>query len=350
MPVSKQELRSYLRPMLERAEFRFGNLRGMVDEGRLNSLAAAKGAGSSVPAEVIYRSPAAKPGAPDNFGLLLGESSVSGLPLYTFLSESNGSSLQTGLFSEHGDGRHIALNVTGAAGRLCQVLEYWLVPPGEGHPDAFRVRLVQADGDNLKSALERMFSEAQMKREEIPVLFALDVSTLRLLASRLEEIAEGSATPREFLCRALNEKLDTTLAHEMAHLQEWRCNGHRLPPLLRELFAYLVEALHANTADAYRSMMLNGFDITASMPSFDRALRALGPGIFHAKRGFLRGWAGNMLESTLAMLRMDGTKALADSAEITEAQTSDFIAMADMPLVERAMFNPMRNAGWQSLA
>jgi hypothetical protein len=318
--VSKEQLRSYCRPFLRRKTFSFRRLAGLVEPAVLAGLRS----GSS-------RCP----------GLVIHTRQLFGFPAYFYLGESSGRTLGRGSLHLGGDGEALfGLSITESAARVAQVLDYWLVSRGElaVRPDAFRISLTRAPRDQLLESL----GKTQLSREEVPVLVALDVSCMRLMMERLEDMAQESGTPRDFMLRALNANLDSALSHEVAHLEEARTNGVLHPPhIVKEAIAYFLQALYADPADAFRSMMLRGFDITAMMPTFDEALRQLGPGCFCVERGFVWKWARAMLDALFE--RINGGKphdAVVDVARIKAVQTSDFIAPQDMPLVERAICNP----------
>jgi hypothetical protein len=394
VPVTRKELRRYFEPALRRKTFRFSRLRGLVHEQTMQELRVAKAfaqpgkdagafmrqlckAGPQLREPVLgilreleekpapgLRQPGARAEAMDRIhrvliecgvhaefrmasspGLMLHTRQAARLPVYLYLGESAGNGIGPGRFNAASDGSaHVDIDISQNAARLMQVIDYWLAdfsnPPG--HIDRFRMRLSRAPREQLLSALSGDFKKASLSEGEIPILLALDISCLRLLYERLQAAADESQSPPDFLRKALNMHIDWTLAHEIAHAAEHRANGQiRLHPMVREAIAYLLQAIHAEPAHAFRSMMLRGFDITEVMPSFDSALRSLGPHCFCVEGAYLRGWARGMLD---AMLKGCGGSAglNIEQEPIARAQTSDFISPKDLPYLEKALCNPNR--------
>jgi hypothetical protein len=287
---------------------------------------------------------------PSSAGLMLHWREAGGFPMHMFLGESDGGIIGQGRLNlAFGGGGSIEIDITQNAARLIQALDYWLSDAdGLGrHIDPFKLKLSRIPKKKLLESLPRMFEKASLSENEIPVLYALDISCLRLIMARFDSIASESPSARSFLMRALNMQVDWTVAHEVAHLEEHRASGSLpLHPMVKEAIAYFLQAIHADPADAFRTMMLRGFDITRVMPSFDSALRALGPHVFCVEGDYLRGWARKMLDAILDRCAEAGGMAeRPNPAPIRLAQTSDFITESDMPYIERALCNPNRRIG-----
>ncbi|MCI0503695.1 hypothetical protein L0Y65_03205 [Candidatus Micrarchaeota archaeon] len=284
-------------------------------------------------------------GKPASAGLMLHAREAAGIPLRLYLGESFGDKLGRGRLNRHPGGSwSLEVDVTQTAARLMQAVEYWLADfrlplP---HLDMQRLSFVRAPRELLKKNLAECMERGRVAGEHVPVMFALDVSCLRLINDQLECIASGSATPQDFLMRALNASMDSVLAHEIAHLQERRASGFAaLHPMAKETLAYLLQAAYSEPADAFRGMMMRGFDITLMMPAFDAALRAMGSHAFCLERGYLRGWARGMLDEFEKLCGFGtGAKPAIGTDAITNAQTNDYITEGDLPLIERALCNP----------
>ncbi len=342
MPVTRRQAREYLEPAMRRKGFRFWQLRGLVDERTLSALrngGAHDSCAHSGEQVVPMRSRSG------DWGLLLRNGEVSGIPVSFMLGESSGASVGRGsLYLEPDLSGSMQIDVTQNGARLMEALDYWAAdarrPPSR--LELLRLLLVRLPRELQLCVIESRFRAASMRPEEIPVNYALDISCMRLLLSRFDSLAGESAGPREFVMRALNMHIDWALAHEASHLQESRaCGLHTLHPTVKEIFAYLLQAVNSSPADAFLSMMNRGIDITLSMPSFDSAVRSLGPACFSMDEEFLRHWAVLMAGALrrIAENRLRRSVML-DMGPIVLAQTSDHVGESDMPLVERALCNP----------
>ena len=399
--VTKKELRDYLRPALKRRSFRFGRLYCGVPERTVQDLRLARAFGNirerpegfmretnssrpevARPITAIFSgmkevehmcgvAGAATPralfaqameevrhvligvgvhaswGRPSSTGLMLNSAQVNGLPLYIYLGESFGGRIGQGRVNISPDGTgSVELDATQNAARLMQVMDYWLAdthrPPA--HLELMKVLLARVDRAYMRRRLPAMLSQRSISGDSLPVQFALEVSCLRLMMNRLGRIADQSATPREFLLKALNAHMDSALTHEIGHFEE----GIATSPLplnvpTRETIAYLLQAVYADPADAFRMMMLRGFDITDMMPGMDRSMREKGAEAFCLTRGYLRGWAKRMLGGIFAEIRrLKGGEFAFNGAKVGHAGTSDYLTEKDMPLVEIALCNPNR--------
>lgn len=390
MGISKKELRDYCQPFLKRAKFKFKNLNGMVEPAMLKDLRLAKAfayPGEDARNFIFAKSGAAphlkepidreiqalmdKPGVsnndrfetmdrirdifiehgihssferPGSLGMILHQREISGLPAYFYLGESRNGYTGRGRLDFFQDGSgSFQINVSETASRLVQVLDFWLATREEveAHPEEFRLSLIRVPEDILMEAMTKRFKASQLTREEIPVLFALDVSALRLMIARLQGFADSSSTPRGFLLKALNHHLDSAVAHETAHHEEKKAHGLCMPHSTEECIAYLLQAIYAEPGDAFRSLMLRQFDVTEQMPSFDSAVRDLGPGCFCVPAGFFEKWATLMVDAMFKAHNGGRSHGQVVSAKtIVDVQSSDYVGMESMPLVERAMCNP----------
>lgn len=284
-------------------------------------------------------------GQPTSAGLMLHEADAAGIPLRIYLGESIGDNISRGRLHGHPDGSwSLELDLTQTAARLMQVVDYWLSdnanPPA--HLDAQRLSFVRAPRDLLLRHLISRMERGSVKGDHVPVMYALDISCLRLACGSLDELARACDSPRHFLLSALNMNARSVMAHEIAHLQECRANGpNSLHPTIKEALAYLYQAAYSDPADAFRAMMLHGFDITLMMPSFDAALRAMGPHAFCLQESYLRAWAKGMLDALMKQFSAGATgKAAIDASPILEAASSSPITESDIPFVERALCNP----------
>jgi hypothetical protein len=286
-------------------------------------------------------------GKPSSTGLMLHDMEAAGIPLRIYLGESAGCDISRGRLHERPDGSwSVELDLTQTAARLMQVIDYWLADTGNppAHLDAQRLSFVRAPRDLLLRSLISSMEIGSVDTSMIPVMYALDVSCLRLACGSLDELAHVSDSPRHFLLNALNMNARSVLAHETAHLQECRANGPvALHPTLKEAFAYLFQAAYSDPADAFRSMMLHGFDITLMMPSFDEALRAIGPHSFCLQESYLRAWAKGMLDALTKQYSAGAIgKPNIDASPILETVSRTPITESDIPFVERALCNPHR--------
>jgi hypothetical protein len=286
-------------------------------------------------------------GRPASAGLMLHDTEAAGIPLRIYLGESVGGNINRGRLHEHADGSwSVELDLTQTAARLMQVIDYWLADTGNppAHLDARRLSFVRAPRDLLLGSLISSMERGSVKGDHVPVMYALDVSCLRLACGSLDELARASDSPRHFLLNALNMNARSVMAHEIAHLQECRANGPvALHPTIKEAFAYLFQAAYSDPADAFRTMMLHGFDITLMMPSFDAALRAIGPHSFCLQESYLRAWARGMLDALTKQFGAGAAgKPAIDASPIIEAASHAPITESDLPFVERALCNPHR--------
>lgn len=405
VPITRMELKEYLRPALSRRSFRFSRLRGLVRDDTLRSLRFANAFSRPMPAPessngrtdrganlmrglskagetlripimeaLIGLSGAAGPdgrinnearmeamrriegilrecgvhsafGRNMSAGLMLHDAEFAGVPLRVYLGESYGASLGRGRLNLSPNGAcSLEIDLTQTAARLVQILDYYLANPVKPPPhlDSLRLSLIRAPKERLITALGSRMEGGRIPPEGMPVLFALDVSCLRLANDSLDCLLAENGSPRDFMLHALNMCAGNVLAHETAHLQESRASGALvLRPIVRETIAYLLQAVHCDPADAFRSMMLRGFDISMIMPNFDAAIRSMGPHAFCLERAYLRGWARGMLEGLLEQIRAaTGREIRIDAAPIVHAQDICPVQKCDMPFVERALCNP----------
>ncbi|MEW6035408.1 MAG: hypothetical protein AB1529_02235 [Candidatus Micrarchaeota archaeon] len=387
MAVGKEQIKSYCAPMLRRKTFKFGRLKGLVDEPVLEGLKLAKAFGNPGPSSRRFIrelrmtdhnlrcdiSEALRPlggdspeivrhqvlsgirevflsrglhsrfGRPESVGLMLHSFEAFGRPVHVFLDESDGMRVGRARFNMGMEGLlWFELNATQNAARLAQLLDFWLAGPEEldCRPEGMRISLARTGAGAAGEALARAFA-AEGLTEEASVLFALDVSCLRLMISRLASIAAESGSPREFLMRSLNAQIGSAFAHEVAHMLEREANGNvPLPRDVMEIAAYMLQALYSDPAEAFRSMMLHGVDVTVVLPSFDSSMRQLGAGAFAVGEDFLRKWADILAGAIFTSLGGRSHEEMLDGQKIREAAGIAPISMEHMQFIERAMCNP----------
>ncbi len=312
--------------MLERSSFRLSDVRSLA-EGNMSP-------------DFSRRAVLLDSGTGSAQGALIRGINVGGIPVSLRLAESGADSISRASVTIGAYGATVVdVNVTACGERVGQVLDYYLADSAgaSGRADGFFIVYARAPREKLIAAVEK----CSFGPEQLPVSFALDVSCIRLAFESLERMALECGSPRELLRRALNSNIDSALAHEFSHIEESRIHGAQaLPRVVKEALAYFLQAAYSDPADAFRSMLLRGFEIQLMMPSFDAALRNLGPACFCVERPFLRKWAIAMAD---AIFRGNCGKPhgeLVLKQRIIGAQTSDFIKDADMPLIERAVCNP----------
>ncbi len=398
MSLTKEQIADYCKPFLRRPVFRFQHLKGMVDRKILKDLQLAKAFAypghecRNFMAELLSaRAHLKKPidseidklldipestrtnrdhfeafgkirhifiehgihtsfERPASVGLILNTTEVAGLSAYFFLGECRDTYTGRSRLNLNSNGiGSFEVNITETASRLVQILDYWLMPPEQikNHPQSFRLILMRTDRNALIELGPQILESAKLFKEEMPVLFALDVACVRLMMARLEKLMKESDSPQAFLCAAINMNIDSAVAHETAHLEESQAHREiKLPLQQREFLGYMLQAAYSEPGDAFRSCMLRGFDISTEMPSFDEDLRSLGFRIFCVGPQYLKEWATWMLDAVFKQLHKGKTHEEVIRPEtIKEAQTSDFVRMEHMPLIEKALCNP--NIGFE---
>jgi hypothetical protein len=296
-------------------------------------------------------------GGTPSVGLILATRDIGDIPAYFFIDEStNTGKLWQGRLRSDNDGAvsSIEINLTANIARLVEVLSLWLMTsdavdrlPGT-EEDRMMVKLSRVPR-NIALEYTSGIINSGLTAEELPTMFALNISCLRLIFSTfdeigLETIATDMPSPQEFFRRVLNRHLNATLAHEVAHLEE-RTAGHtNVPVVIQELIAYLGEAVYSDTARAFLSMRLRGFDLQSIFPDFDQALRDLGAGCVCVSDEFLSEWALKLLNMVSRAGYGVPHDRIIDVERISGVQTSDFVKPEDMPLIERAAYNPSLKA------
>ncbi len=278
-------------------------------------------------------------GRPATAGLLLGTKEAAGLRSHFVLSEPHAqTSVFCGRLTINPDGsRRMAIFVTGASARMMEVLDIWLRTPKGGEDEMFERRLMRSDRDSL----ERFVSRSALPAEETPILFALNLISMRSCVGRLREIARESGSPEEFVIRALNRQIDSVYAHETAHEEENQANGSLpLPKEMKETLAYLLEAVHGQADDAFQSLLHRSFDFARMMPRMEADIRARGISVVLEGQDYLRRWALDALDERFLSLTGRTHEHVIDAGPIRSAQTSDHIDRRHMRLLEKAMFNP----------
>lgn len=387
MSVSPKEIRDYCRPMLRRKGFRFSRLNGLLEEERRRSLEVARAFSepnaqsrflyslrdapeslssgiqaaidrraapasaqngeahksrlallSEIQAQLIAHGVYSEFGRPATAGLLLGTRSAGGMVSYFVLGEQVQTSLFCGRLTTNLDGRRsMAIFVTGAAARMMEVLDIWLRTPKGDEDEMFERRLMRADRDSL----ERFVSGKTLSPEETPFLLALNIISMRSCVEHLREIARDSGTPEEFVIRALNRQIDSVYAHETAHKTESEANGSLpLSHELKEILAYLLEAVHGQADDAFQSLLHRSFDFGKIMPRFESDVRARGLPVLLEGEDYLRRWALDTLDERFLALTGRTHEHVVDTGSIRSAQTSDYIDGRHITLLKKAMYNP----------
>ncbi len=387
--VSPKEIREHCRPMLRRKGFRFSRLDGLIEDERRRSLEVAKAfaqpggqsrfmyslrdapktlsdgvrraidAKSALPQgqngaaqasqlallaniqrELIAHGVYSEFGRPATSGILLLSRSLGGIPTHFVLSEPHANtSIFCGRMTISPDGsRHMAIFVSGAAARMMEIMDIWLHTPQTNPDEMLERRLIRAD----RGSLERFVcGRGKVSPEETPFLIALNVISMRSCVARLRSLAETSSSPSEFLLLALNAQLDSVVAHETAHLEERKANGSvKLPKETREILAYLLEAVHSRADDAFQSLLHRSFDFHRLMPGLEADIRGKGLESFLEDSAYLSRWAKETLDGQFVAISGKTHEELIDTLAIRAVQSSDFMGQEQIPLIERAMYNP----------
>lgn len=383
MAVTLRQVKDYCRPILERRNFRFKKLRRFVGnrtvsdlrvakafahpgEGAANFMMALQGASSKLrePITEELRSMDRKGitheermlmirriqevflengihtdfNRPSSVGLVMHTDSVGETPVYFILGESGGSATFCGRYYESidGIGSRLTVNVTSTASRLVEILDI-MFNPGKDEHDRFERALMLRDRDSLGSWV----SKVDFEPDEVPVNMFLYVLSVRETISRLEALAEQCDSPEEFVMRAVNQQLDSVLAHETSHLEEKKANGEiPLSRTAKELIAYLLEASYASPDIAFRAMLDRKFDVEKMMPGMFDEIRGMAGMTLLEDLTFLRENALDSLDDIFLELASKSHDEVIRTDVIQRVQKSNYVNGNDMPLVERAMCNP----------
>jgi hypothetical protein len=376
--VTFRELQRHCRPFLKRKTFRFHRLNGFVDECKLDALKLAKafaspGEGAAqfmlalLDADPRLQEPirnelgrlreAAKQKelapeeraayirrirghliengiyadfeSPASVGLILRSSAIGNLSTFFLLGEPLDSLaiLPAQMLPSE---KTLVVQISGSGARLAELLDFWL---NEGKDvdelAAFTRQLISSP----REWLEDVCSRTQIEPEYMNIEDTLFVISMRAALADFEVLRNDCSSPQEFLCRALNMQLDAVLAHEFSHQEERKTNGsRRLIKESMENTAYLLSAVYSSPHLAYLAMLNRQLRFESIMPDLCDDIRSKGALAYLEDKDFLRNHAEHVLER-----RSVGK---IDTAPIIEVQTSDFIQMTHMPLVEKTLYNP----------
>ncbi len=276
---------------------------------------------------------------PATAGIILQSRLIGDMPAYFVLGESNSSTaLFCGRLTQEPDGRrHLAIFVSGASARLMEVMDLWLLDPDAGEDERFERSLLRADRETLRS-----FLDGKSAGPEEPILLtAINLISMRSCIGRLSALAASSESCSGFLLSALNAQLDSILAHEVAHLVESQAVGATtLPKWMKEIMGYLLEAVHGKADDAFQQLLHREFDFGLKMPGLREDIARRGFGVLLEDSSYLSGWARLTLDEMFVSVSGWPHDQVVDTGAIRAVQSTDFIAAEQMPLVEKAMYNP----------
>ncbi|MBU0527285.1 hypothetical protein KKE92_02295 [Candidatus Micrarchaeota archaeon] len=389
MSVTVREIKDYCDPFLARKTSRFKHLKGVLSVSKLKDLRLAKafanpgeGARNFIAALDSARAPLREPildmldefgehgytdpqeahharlllwrevqslfiengihtdfGRPSSVGLILSKREIQGIPTYFFLGESWSVNSFSGRFylPINGETPRLTVNVSSSGGRLMEVLDM-LFCGATDNLDVIQKSLVRIPRDELPAFIERF----DLGENGAPLMLILHTISLREDVRRLRAVMEDAASPQEVLLSSLNQQIGSVVAHETAHIEERKANGSMpVSKEVREILAYLMEATYANPNVAYRNLLDRSFDFDAVMPALrmDVELKGTVPSFLEGE-DFLRAHALDALDEQFLNLTGQVHTDLVSGQAIRDVQTSDFLTLEHMPLIERIICNP----------
>jgi len=382
--ITLSQVHEHCKPILERRNFRFRQLRGFVSGRTVDGLRLAKafahpgpGASNFMKAlrgakpdlkgpieEEIRRLDRGKPvshdermlmvrrvqeiflengihtdfNRPSSAGLVIRKGSVGETPVFFILGESGGSATFCGRYYEaiDGIGSRLTVNVTSTASRLVEILDLMFNEGRDGN-DRLERALMLRDPESLRSWV----SKVDFRPEEVPVSMFLFVMSVRESIRKLTEMAGRCDNPEDFVRAAVNAQLDAVLAHETSHILEMKANGKiPLPRAAKELIAYLLEAAYSSPDIAFRAMLDRKFRMEELMPGLCEDIRTLGGLALLEDSGFLQERAIESLDDIFMEISGKAHGQSISAEIIRGVQRSDYIENWQLLLVERAMCNP----------
>ncbi len=397
MAITKEQAQRYCEPFLQRKQFRFSQLNGMLSEPVRRSLAVARAFSDPKGDQVRFLAtlrrappslqegimgeanhPADCPNSaersdliariqkclvahgvyaefrrPASVGVILAQRDMDGLPVYFLLNEPVPKSRDFAYcgrttFDPLDQRRPTSqvIYVPAAAARLAETLDMWMGDVKDPQSiESLDRRAIRISQSCLKGWCSKVNGGLNGPEDSI-VRFALFVMSVRCGIKRLSGVLNDSDSPQDFIIRALNIQLDSVVAHETAHLLERKANGSMMIDKDgKELIAYLLEARYSYADIAFLSFLHRyRNDLDRLVPRFTKDMRERGAMAMLEGEDYLRNWAAEMLDNDFMQLTGRLPEDLMDVSLLKIVQTSDFMSQKHLPMLERAFYNPSATA------
>ena|GEM_PF-6415335 len=288
---------------------------------------------------------------PNSSGLILWANDIEQVPALVVLGESQSSkNAYSGRVSLGNEGSidSIVVYANAAMQKVAGFLRAWFAVfesiERNEKPNIISDLLARKD-ESLEKMVDRLFDLIEDPEVDIqfPYEDILLVCSLRAIADNFRKIMREVDTPQEFLLKAVDMQLRSSLSHEIAHLLERRFateHGNLLIKEEMELVAHLVQGHYVSPGMAFKALCDRSINIEQVFPSLYKDLEIMHFEFMLEKEEYLAKWAFRLLrEMTMAGAGVEPGD-IFNPTIIRQAVQAPILRLEHIPIIEAGFWDP----------